>query len=127
MKKAILPPASPPPVGPYSIGILTECSKLVFVSGQIPRDPKSGQLLDADIGEMTRNVLDSIAAILEEAGSSLQNVVKVEIFLTDMNDFQTVNAVYAGYFEQPYPARQTVQVVKLPMNSPIEISCIATI
>lgn len=116
-----------PAVGPYSQAIVSEKSNLIFVSGQVPRDPASGKLIEGDIKTLTKHVLDAISAILEAGNSSLRQVVRVEVFLIDMNDFQAMNEVYSDYFSEPYPARQTVQVSKLPLNARIEISCIAEI
>lgn len=126
--KAIETDRAPKAIGPYSQGVILPAAKqLVFVSGQLPREPKDGQLVSGDIRNQTNLVIDNIEAILEEAGSSLEHVVRVEIFLKDLKgDFQAVNEVYAQRFVGvPTPARQTVQVSELPAGSPIEISCIA--
>ena len=113
------------PIGPYSQGIKT--GSLVFVSGQTPTDPLTGDVVRGDINQATRRVLDSIKAILEASGSSLDKVVKTTIFLKSMDDFGKVNEIYATYFRQPYPARSTVQVARLPKDVDVEIECIATV
>lgn len=115
------------PIGPYSLvtKVLAQ-SELYFISGQIPMEPQTGKLLKGDIKQATHLVLDHIEAILEEEGLTLAHVVKVEMFLSDMDEFQEVNKVYAQRFvKEPFPARQAVEVARLPMNAPIEISCIA--
>lgn len=118
----------PTAIGPYSAALKTSAKELLFVSGQIPVDPATGKLVQSDIKEATRQVLTNIKAILTDAGTDFNHVVKVEIFLTNIDDFQDVNAIYAEFFTKtPYPARQTVQVSGLPKNAIIEISCIAEI
>jgi 2-iminobutanoate/2-iminopropanoate deaminase len=118
-------PGAPAPIGPYSQAVVQNST--VYVSGQIPLDPVSGELVIATIEEATHQVLKNIRSLLEEAGGGMENVVKCSIFMTDLDDFGAVNTVYASYFPGVPPARETVQVVRLPMNVPIEISCIATI
>jgi len=121
---------APKAIGPYSQGVSLPVTKeIVFVSGQLPLDPKEGNLVKGDIQAQTRQVIDNIEAILEAAGSNLQNVLRVDIFLKDLKgDFQAVNEVYAQRFSGvPEPARQTVQVSELPLGAPIEMSCIAYI
>lgn len=119
---------APKALGPYSQGvILSNFSRLLFVSGQLPIDPQTQQMVEGDIEKQTVQVIDNLEAILKEAGSSLHCVLRVDIFLKDLaRDFARVNAIYAKRFtgEHP-PARQTVQVSELPKGSPIEISCIA--
>ena len=117
--------AAAAPIGPYSQGI--RAGSLLFVSGQTPTDPKSGEVIRGDIVQEARRVLDSVKAILEAGGSSLDNVVKTTIFLKNMGDFAKVNEVYASYFKQPYPARSTVEVARLPKDVNVEIECIATV
>jgi 2-iminobutanoate/2-iminopropanoate deaminase len=97
----------------------------LFCSGQIPLDPKSGQIISGDIAAQTRRVLDNIAAILKAEDLSFDNVVKTTIFLTNLGDFQTVNEVYGSYFKQDPPARSTVQVTALPKGANVEIEVIA--
>lgn len=118
---------APKAIGPYSQGICAISASLIFVSGQLPIDPKTGQLVQGDIKVLTHRVLDNIEAILCAGTSDLARVVRVDIFLKDLkNDFKPMNEVYAQRFKGPnYPARQTVQVSELPLGAPIEISCIA--
>lgn len=120
---------APRAIGPYSQAVAMQTKeRLIFVSGLLPIDPATGKLLDGDISAMTRRILTSLKAILEKGGSSLEQVVRVEIFCTDMKDFVSINAEYAQHFTGPTkPARQTVQVAALPMGAQVEISCIATI
>lgn len=119
---------APQALGPYSqaMSIRVTDSHLVFVSGQLPIDPLTGKLIAGDIEEATRRVFDNIEAILNAANSSLKDVVRVDVFLKDLNDFQKMNEEYKKRFIAPhFPARQTVQVARLPLDAPIEISCIA--
>jgi 2-iminobutanoate/2-iminopropanoate deaminase len=123
MKKVITIQGAPAPIGPYSQAILA--GDTLYVSGQIPLDPFSGNLVVDSIQAATHQVMKNITALLEEAGMSRQNIVKCSIFLKDLNDFAEMNTIYGGYFSDLPPARETVQVVKLPLDVPIEISCIA--
>jgi 2-iminobutanoate/2-iminopropanoate deaminase len=123
MKKAIQIPNAPAPVGPYSQAILA--GGMLFVSGQIPLNPATGELEMDSIEIATHRVMKNIVALLEAAELSIEHVVKTSIFLKDLNDFQTVNAIYAAYFPGIPPARETVQVARLPLDVNIEISCIA--
>lgn len=125
MKTVIQIPGAPAPIGPYSQAILTD--NTLYVSGQIPLDPFTGDLVTSDIQSATHRVLKNITALISEAGMTLDNVVKCSIFLKDMNDFAAVNEIYASYFSNVPPARETVQVAKLPLDVSIEISCIAVI
>ena len=122
-KKAIQIADAPAPVGSYSQGILQD--NMLFVSGQIPLNPKTGNLEMASIEEATHRVMLNIQALLESADMQMNNIVKCSIFLKDMADFSVVNEIYSSYFEGIYPARETVQVAKLPLDVSIEISCIA--
>ena len=122
-KKAIQIPNAPAPVGPYSQAVLM--NGMYFVSGQIPLNPENGQLEIATIEEATHRVLKNIERLLEAAEMTLENVVKCSIFLKDLNDFAKVNEIYASYFKGTPPARETVQVARLPLDVTIEISCIA--
>src|SRR5204863_7279275 len=99
--------------------------RFLFCSGQIPLDPKSGQIVPGDIAAQTRRVLDNIAALLKAEGLTFDNVVKTTIFLTDLGDFQTVNEIYGSYFKQNPPARSTVEVSALPRGANVEIEVIA--
>ncbi len=123
--KEIKTKKAPQAIGPYSQAI--EVDNLVFVSGQIPIDPKTSTFDEGlTIEEQTKRVLENIKAILKKVGIGLENVIKTEIFLSDIQDFKIVNEVYGQFFiNNPKPARQTVEVAKLPLNSKIEISCIA--
>ena len=123
MKKPIFTSEAPAAIGPYSQGIRT--GRFLFCSGQIPLDPKSGEIVSGDIGTQTRRVLDNIAALLRTEGLSFDNVVKTTIFLTNLGDFQTVNETYGSYFKQDPPARSTVQVSALPKGANVEIEVIA--
>lgn len=123
MKKAITIPNAPAPIGPYSQAILK--NDTLYVSGQIPLNPATGELAISSIETATEQVLTNIGALLNEAGMTFDNIVKCSIFLTDLSDFAKVNEIYARYFDGVPPARETVQVAKLPLNVPIEISCIA--
>jgi len=125
VKTAIRAIGSPQPIAPYSQAIKT--GNLVFVSGQIPINPQTGKLNMDTIQVATRQVLDNIEAILKAAELSLENVVKCQIFLINMDDFSAMNEVYATYFKDVPPARECVQVLRLPQDVSIEISCIAAI
>jgi 2-iminobutanoate/2-iminopropanoate deaminase len=122
-KKAIQIPNAPAPVGPYSQAILS--GNTLYVSGQIPLNPETGNLEIDTIENATHRVLKNIGKLLEAAGFEFLDVVKCSIFLKDLNDFVIVNAIYASYFPGTPPARETVQVARLPLDVTIEISCIA--
>jgi 2-iminobutanoate/2-iminopropanoate deaminase len=123
-KSAVSAPDAPKAIGPYSHAVRT--GQLLFVSGQVPIDPATGNLIDGDITAQTRRVMDNLAAVLKAGGLSLQHVVRTTIFLADMNDFAAVNAVYGSFFSEPYPARATVQVSRLPKDARVEIDAIAS-
>lgn len=123
MKKAISIQGAPAPIGPYSQAILH--GETLYVSGQIPLNPFTGELVINTIEAATTQVLTNIEALLKEADMTLENVVKCSIFLKSMDDFSRMNEIYAGFFRSTPPARETVQVSKLPLDVPIEISCIA--
>src|SRR6266536_1632251 len=123
MKKPIFTSEAPAAIGPYSQGIRT--GRFLFCSGQIPLDPKSGEIVSGDIATQTRRVLDNIAAILRAEGLTFDHIVKTTIFLTDLGNFQTVNEIYGSYFKQDPPARSTVQVSALPKGANVEIEVIA--
>jgi 2-iminobutanoate/2-iminopropanoate deaminase len=116
---------APDAIGPYSQAV--KINKMVFISGQIAIDPKTQQFIDGDIETQTRRVLDNMKAVIEAAGSSLENVMKTTIYLTDINDFQKMNEIYASYFSTGKPARSTVCVAALPKNAKIEIDAIAEV
>ncbi|GAB4127271.1 MAG: RidA family protein [Raineya sp.] len=123
MKKAILSQQTPAPIGPYSQAILA--GNMLFVSGQIAL--KEGQMIQSSIVEETQQVMKNLGAILEAAGMNFSNIVKTTIFLKDLNNFQTINEVYASYFSEAPPARETVEVSRLPKDANVEISCVAII
>ncbi len=123
MKKAIQTDRAPKAIGPYSQAI--KANGFIFVSGQIPLDPAKGEVAGATIEEQTHRVLKNIQAILEAAGTSMAAVVKATVYLADMNDFAKMNAIYAQYFPEPYPARAAFQVARLPRDVKIEIEVIA--
>ena len=122
-KKAFQIPNAPAPVGPYSQAILS--NNTLYVSGQIPLNPNTGQLELETISIATKRVMDNIGELLKAAGMEFEDIVKCSIFLKDMADFAQMNEVYASYFQGIPPARETVQVAKLPLDVTIEISCIA--
>ncbi len=114
---------APQAIGPYSQAIGVD--QFVFVSGQIPLDPATGELVAGDISVQTRRVLQNVQAILEAAGSSLAQVIKTTVFLTDIGDFAAMNTVYAEFFVQDPPARSAVQVAALPRGATVEIEVVA--
>lgn len=122
-KKAINTEKAPKAIGPYSQAI--QVGNLVYTSGQLPIDPTTGTFPKGGIKEQTRQSLLNIQAILEEAGLTMSNVVKTTVFLADMNDFADMNAIYAEFFTQPYPARSAVAVRTLPKNALVEIEVVA--
>ncbi|MBX2984399.1 MAG: RidA family protein [Bacteroidia bacterium] len=121
--KVITSPQAPAPIGPYSHA--REFNGLVFISGQIPINPATGKMIQDSIAAETHQVLDNMKAILTEAGLTFSDIIKTTIFITNMGDFQEVNNVYASYFTDVFPARETVQVTALPAGARVEISCIA--
>ncbi|PIS09854.1 MAG: reactive intermediate/imine deaminase [Bdellovibrio sp. CG10_big_fil_rev_8_21_14_0_10_47_8] len=123
MKKVILTKQAPAPIGPYSQAI--ESGPFLFCSGQIPIDPSSGQVFTGDLKAQTELVMKNVEAVLKEAGLSFKHVVKTTIFLTNMNDFATVNEVYGKYFSEQPPARSTVAVAGLPKGVNVEVEVIA--
>ena len=123
MKTAISSPNAPKAIGPYSPAV--RAGHMVFLSGQVPMDPATGNLIEGDIAAQTRRVFDNIGALLGAAGLSFADVVRTTVFLADMNDFAAMNQVYATYFAEPYPARSTVQVARLPKDARVEIDLIA--
>ena len=122
MKKIIATDQAPAAIGPYSQA--TQYGNLLFVSGQIPIDPKTGDLVDGDIEVQAKQVLENLQAIITEAGMTLQNVLKCSCFLKDMEDFAKFNAVYNNYLAESLPARETVEVGRLPKDVRVEISAI---
>ena len=124
MKDIVNTDRGPKPIGPYSQGV--KINGLLYLSGQIPLDPKTNELISGDIKAQTERVLENIKGILEAAGSNLHHVVKTTVFLKDMNEFSGMNEVYAKYFTAAHPARSTVQVARLPKDASVEIEVIAS-
>lgn len=120
--KAISTTKAPAAIGPYSQA--AQSGNLLFVSGQLPIDPQSGNMVEG-FEAQARMVFANLQAILKEAGMSFANVIKASVFLKDMNDFAQLNQIYAGYFEAPFPAREAIQVARLPKDALVEISVIA--
>ncbi len=123
MKREIKTNNAPLPVGPYSQAIMTE--NLMFLSGQIGINPKTGKLVEGGVEEQTKQIFSNIKAVLEEAELNLSDIIKVTVFLKDINDFKMVNEIYVTYFDKPYPARSAVAIKELPLNVDIEIEVIA--
>jgi 2-iminobutanoate/2-iminopropanoate deaminase len=124
MKQAIVAPGAPAAIGPYSPAL--RAGSLLFISGQVPMDPATGNLVDGNIAVQTRRVLENIGALLSAAGLRHDDVVRTTIFLADMSDFAAMNAAYGEFFHEPYPARSTVQAARLPRDARIEIDVIAS-
>jgi 2-iminobutanoate/2-iminopropanoate deaminase len=125
-RQAISSPGAPKAIGPYSQAI--RAGQLLFLSGQVPLDPATGQIVEGDIGAQTRRVMENLGAVLKAAGLSFGDVVRTTIFLADMSDFTAVNDAYGSYFPPatgPAPARATVQVARLPKDARVEIDAIA--
>lgn len=123
MREIFSIPGAPKPIGPYSQAV--KVNGTLYVSGQIPLNPQTGDLVLDSIENATHRVMQNIQALVEEAGMQMKDVVKMSIFIKDMGQFAQINSVYAQYFTGDFPARETVQVADLPMGVPIEISCIA--
>jgi 2-iminobutanoate/2-iminopropanoate deaminase len=123
MQQEVRTEKAPKAIGPYSQGI--KAGGLVFVSGQIPIVPATGELNTGTIEDQMRQVLENLSAVLEAAGCSLGDVVKVTVFLQDMNEFSKMNAVYGEFFKPPFPARAAVQVARLPRDVKVEVEAIA--
>lgn len=123
MKHIVSTEKAPKAIGPYSQAV--KWNSTVFLSGQIPLDPATGQLIDGDIAAQTERVLENIRAVLESAGSSLDKVLKTTVFLKNMGDFPAMNEVYGRYFVSDPPARSTVEAARLPRDVQVEIDCIA--
>jgi 2-iminobutanoate/2-iminopropanoate deaminase len=124
MKKIINTPNAPAPIGPYNQAVLADST--LYISGQIPMDPATGELISGDIQKETRQCMENLKAILEEAGMGFEHVVKTSIFVKDMRQFAEINAAYSEYFDaESAPARETVEVANLPKFVNVEISMIA--
>jgi 2-iminobutanoate/2-iminopropanoate deaminase len=124
VKTAFTSPDAPRAIGPYSSAL--RAGQLLFISGQVPVDPATGAMLDGPIGPQTRRVLESAGALLAAAGLTFAAVVRTTVYLADMDDFAAMNEVYKTFFDEPYPARSTVQAARLPRDSRIEIDFIAS-
>ena len=123
MREVVHSDKAPKAIGPYSQAI--KANGFIFCSGQIPFVPETGEILTGSITEQTRQVLQNLSYVLEEAGSSMKNVVKVTVFLRDMDDFSEMGEEYGKWFPDPPPARAAIQVARLPKDVGIEIQCIA--
>jgi len=123
VKHAISSPGAPKAIGPYSPAI--RAGQLLFVSGQVAIDPATGNMISGGIADQTRRVLDNVGELLLAAGRSFGDVARTTVYLADMNDFAAMNEVYGEYFAEPYPARATVQVARLPKDARVEIDVIA--
>jgi 2-iminobutanoate/2-iminopropanoate deaminase len=123
MKKIVSTSDAPAAIGPYSQAV--RCGSMLFCAGQIPLDPKTGQMVNGDVAAQARRVMENIAGLLKAEHLSFDHVVKTTIFLTSMDDFQTVNEVYGSYFRENPPARSTVAVAGLPKGAKVEIEIIA--
>ncbi len=123
MKEIIKTPNAAQPVGPYNQAV--KVNGTLYVSGQIPINPETGELVKGDVQDQARMVMQNMGAILDAAGMNFTNVIKCSIFITDMNDFPKINEVYAGYFKEDPPARETIQVGALHKFVDVEISCVA--
>ncbi|MCX7817335.1 MAG: RidA family protein [Syntrophales bacterium] len=123
MKKNAIICETVPAIGPYSSAV--EAGPFIFCSGQIPIDPKTGEVVTGNVAKAAEQALNNLREVLRSAGVDLEDVVKVTLFLVDMDDFPVVNEIYARFFERDYPARTTVQVARLPRNAQIEIEAIA--
>lgn len=118
-------PGSPAAVGPYSKAVRS--GNLLYLSGQTPIDPATGKLVEGDIARQTQQVFKNLEAVLKGAGCTFDNVLKANVYLTDMADFAAMNGVYSGIFQAPYPARTTVAVAALPLGCKVEIEVVAEI
>ena len=123
-KEAVSSPEAPKAIGPYSQAV--RAGQFLFASGQIPLDPATGAVVEGDISAQTRRVMENLSAVLASAGLSFAHVVRTTVFLADMGEFAAVNEVYGKYFSEPYPARATVQVARLPRDVRVEIDLIAS-
>jgi 2-iminobutanoate/2-iminopropanoate deaminase len=124
-KKVVESSDAPKAIGPYSQAIIAD--DFMFLSGQVARDPKTGKMIEGGTAEQAEQVMKNLETILRASGSSFDDVVKTTIFLSDMNDFATVNGIYGKYFKGAYPARSTVQVARLPLDAKIEIEMTALV
>jgi len=125
MKKIVSTDSAPKAIGPYSQTVIEPKTGLIFTAGQIPLDPKTGQIVEGDVQAQARQVLKNLSAVLVAAGSDFSKVLKVTVFLKSMNDFVKVNEVYSEYFNKDFPARSAVEVARLPKDALIEMELIA--
>lgn len=125
MKELVTAAGAAKAIGPYSPAL--KVGNLLFLSGSIPLDPVSGQLVDGGIKDQTTRVMENIKALLAAAGADFSQVVRTTVFMVDLGEFAAMNEIYASYFSAPYPARSTVQVVKLPRDVRVEIDLIAVL
>ncbi len=125
MRQLISAAGAAPAIGPYSPGL--KVGNMLFLSGSIPLDPATGQLVEGDITAQTTRVMENIKALLAAGGADVSKVVRTTVFMVDLGEFAAMNAVYATYFSQPYPARSTVQVARLPRDCRVEIDVIAVL
>jgi len=125
MKRVIATDQAPKAIGPYSQAIVW--NGMAFLSGQIPLDPATGQIVEGDVAVQTGRVLENLKAVLEAAGSSFDKVLKTTVFLKDMDDFPSMNEVYGRYFAMEPPARATVEAARLPRDVKVEIECVAAV
>jgi 2-iminobutanoate/2-iminopropanoate deaminase len=123
VRQVIATPSAPKAIGPYSQAI--RAAGLLYLSGQVPLDPATGQMVEGDMAKQTARVLDNLKAVLEAAGSSLERVVKTTVYLKDMNDFPAMNEAYKAYFPNDPPARSTIEAARLPRDARIEMDLIA--
>jgi 2-iminobutanoate/2-iminopropanoate deaminase len=125
VRQAIATASAPKAIGPYSQAI--RAGSLLFVSGQVPIDPATGNLIEGDIVAQTRRAFQNVGEILKAGGASFDHVVKTTVFLVDMNDFAAMNEVYGTFFAPPFPARATVEVARLPRDARVEVDVIASL
>jgi 2-iminobutanoate/2-iminopropanoate deaminase len=125
VRQAVSTPSAPKAIGPYSQAV--RAGSLLFVSGQVPIDPATGNIITGDIAAQTHRIFQNIGEILKAGGASFDNVVRTTVFLADMNDFAAMNDAYGTFFSSPFPARATVQVSRLPKDARIEIDVIASV
>ena len=127
MKEVIRATEAPVAIGPYSQAVKTTCVSMIFCSGQVALDPRSGEMVGSTAAEQAEQVLKNLKAVLAAAGAEFRNVVKTTVFLADMDDFAAVNEVYARHFTTDFPARATVQVGRLPVDAKVEIEAVAVL
>jgi 2-iminobutanoate/2-iminopropanoate deaminase len=122
-RQSVSSSGAPKAIGPYSHAVWT--GNLLYCSGQTPIDPATGQLVEGDIGQQTKQAFNNLAAVLQDAGLSMDDVIKVNVYLTSMENFSGMNEVYQSVFNPPYPARTTIAVAELPLNAIVEIELVA--